>query len=80
MNDEIFAKLHKSAEAVDRLQDALNLPFRPVPLQPIADIKRYVNQLMGQIKQLEEKNARLEDENDRLKLELDNAAQQCLLI
>lgn len=48
MND-IYEGLHRAELAVVKLQEALGLPWRPVPLQPIADIKRYVASLHGRI-------------------------------
>lgn len=43
---ELQSKLQESYDAVERLQAALRLPFRPIPFQPVAELWRGVNDLI----------------------------------
>jgi hypothetical protein len=59
----LYETLWKAADATDKVQSALGLPFRPINLQDIYDLYLKFNRLTSD-------NKRLKRENDKLFEEL----------
>ncbi len=57
---ELYDELLEAQHTSDAIGKALRLPYRAIPLQPIADMRLLVADLMGEIKSLRVRLARYE--------------------
>lgn len=48
--DALLSSIQQSYDAVEAIQRALELPFRPIPLQPIADLREQLLKVRGEMK------------------------------
>ena len=58
---EAHATIHVAYTAVNDISSALGLPFRPIRLQPIADLWALVGDTMSLLRDLTEQNSKLRD-------------------